>query len=347
MQGKPSILIVGAGAMGMVTGYHFGLAGAQVTFLVRPTRVNDFRPPQILYCYDDGKLKEFSGYRVVGSMSEAGSEPFDFVIVTLDGATTRSSEGTELLRSIGNAIRPTRAMLLMGGVGIGLREHYLQATGLPEERVTGGFLGLLSHQVLANLPLRPPTDPALLAKASIAYRHFSNKVGFFIETRNPEAAREFAAIYNRCGVSRCGSMNKTVVNIITNSAFPMLAASEIAGWPAIDMLVANKELWQLACRAQGEITRLPQHGWIGKLMPLIMTAGVTAKLQRKLEKDMLPLDYQAFNRFHHGGKVHAQDVQVMQNCVAAGIRQGQPMAALKELLARLAAHQASKGPATA
>ena len=96
----------------------------------------------------------------------------------------------------------------------------------------GGFLGLLSHQVSANLPLRAPTDPTLLAKASIAYRHFSNKVGFFIETRNPAAAREFAALYDRCGVSRCGSMNKTVVNIITNSAFPMLAASEIAGWPA-------------------------------------------------------------------------------------------------------------------
>ena len=137
-------------------------------------------------------------------------------------------------------------------------------------------------------------------------------------------------------------MNKTVVNIITNSAFPMLAASEIAGWPDISTLVANKELWSLACRAQSEITRLPQHGWMGKLMPLIMTAGISAKLQRKLEKDMLPLDYQAFNRFHHGGKVHAQDVQVMQNCVASGVSQGQPMTALKELLARLAAHQAAK-----
>ncbi|WP_199821983.1 2-dehydropantoate 2-reductase N-terminal domain-containing protein [Streptomyces sp. XY152] len=34
----PSVCIVGAGSMGVVTGYHLGLAGASVTFLVRPHR---------------------------------------------------------------------------------------------------------------------------------------------------------------------------------------------------------------------------------------------------------------------------------------------------------------------
>ncbi len=341
MEKKPAILIVGAGSMGMVTGYHLQLAGVDVTFLVRPTRVEDFKPPQLLYCYDDATLKKFDDYRVIGNMSESGGKPLDFVIVTLDGATTRSAEGTAVLRDIGNAIRSTAAYLVMGGVGVGLREHYLKTTGLPENRVFGGFLGLLAHQVSANLPVNPPTDPATLAKASMAYRHFSNKKGFLLETRVPEAARAFAALYDRSGVSLCGAMGKTLVDIVTNSAFPMLAASEIANWPNVTALVANKELWQLACRAQAEIMALPQHGLLGKLMAVIMGPGITAKLQLKLEREMLPLDYQAFNRFHHGAKVRAQDVQVMQNCVADGERQGKPMASLRELLARQAAHHAT------
>ena len=36
---KPGVLIVGAGAMGLVIGYHLSLAGAQITFLVRPQRL--------------------------------------------------------------------------------------------------------------------------------------------------------------------------------------------------------------------------------------------------------------------------------------------------------------------
>ncbi|KQV14521.1 MULTISPECIES: hypothetical protein [unclassified Kitasatospora] len=56
---------------------------------------------------------------------------------------------------------------------------------------------------------------------------------------------------------------------------------------------------------------------------------------------MLPLDYQAFNRFYHGGKVHAQDVEGLRSCLAEGRRQGRPMAALQALLARLDAREAA------
>lgn len=53
---------------------------------------------------------------------------------------------------------------------------------------------------------------------------------------------------------------------------------------------------------------------------------------------MRPLDYQAFNRFHHGGKVHAQDVSALRDCLADGQRQGRKMTALKTLLDRLDRH---------
>jgi hypothetical protein len=70
-----------------------------------------------------------------------------------------------------------------------------------------------------------------------------------------------------------------------------------------------------------------------------MTEKMQLKIWRKVEKDSLPMDFQAFNRFHHGGKVQPQDIEVMQNCVADGERQGFAMSALKEVLARLDAHK--------
>jgi hypothetical protein len=340
---KPSVLIVGAGAVGLAVGYHLSLAGADITFLVRPGRKAAFAAPQQLYCYDDVALKTFAGYSVVESVAELAEQRFQFVMVTLDGYTSRTAEGTAMLRSLGDAIRATDAIVIMcGGFGIGLREHYLQAMRIAENRLLTGFTTILSHQSSANLPVHAPTDPAQVAKASICYKQPANRIGFRLETRNATAAKQFAALYNRCGVSRCGLMHPTLLNTVANAGFPMFAACELAGWPDdLATVVADKELWRLACRAQGEIIALPQNGWLGKLIALIMGPRVTANLHLSLEREMRPLDYQAFSRFHHGGKVHAQDVKALRDCLAEGQRQGRPMTALKELLRRLDEHAAA------
>lgn len=338
MVSEPSVLIVGAGAMGMVAGYHLQLGGTRVSFLVRPGRIEAFKAPRQLYCYDDHELKTFDGYRVVDTLAAIADETFDYVILTLDGASSRGSEATAMLASLGSAIAGKKTLLLIGGVGVGLREHVLQTTQLPEPRVLNGALALLAHQVSANLPVHAPTRPELLAQAAIAYRHVNGTLSFVVDSSLP-AAREFVALYNRSSVSRGALMNAALFGIMGNAAFPMLAASEIAGWPKIDALVAQRELWHLSCQAQNEITALAQFGWIGKLVALLMTDTVNAAIQRKVERDAMPLDYQAFNRFHHGGKLRAQDVQVMHHCVAAGERQGKPMTALRTLLDRLDAQQ--------
>jgi len=63
-----------------------------------------------------------------------------------------------------------------------------------------------------------------------------------------------------------------------------------------------------------------------------------AKNNLKMERDCLPVDYSAFNRFHHGGKVREQDIQVLRDVLASGRSQGRAMPALTELLARYEAH---------
>ncbi|KAK2694495.1 hypothetical protein Focb16_v003954 [Fusarium oxysporum f. sp. cubense] len=59
---NPTVLIVGAGSMGLVTGYHLSLAGAEVTYLVRPKRAGELEQPQFLYWLDKQELHEFKSY---------------------------------------------------------------------------------------------------------------------------------------------------------------------------------------------------------------------------------------------------------------------------------------------
>lgn len=342
-----SVLIVGAGAMGFALGYHLSLAEADITFLVRPGRSAAFASPQQLYCYDDASLKTFTGYSIVENVAELAQKRFQFVIVTLDGHTSRMAEGTAMLRSLGDAIRASNATVIAGDFGLDLREHYLKTMRIPEDRLLSGFLFMLSHQTRANLPVHAPTNPALVAQASVCYKHPANKIGFQIITRHSTAAREFAALYNHCGVSRCGQMSPVLVNTAGKAVFAVYAACEIAGWPdTFATVVANKELWRLACRAQREIMALPRHGWLGKLMALIMGPRVTANMHLKMEREMLPLDYQAFNHFHHGGKVRSQDVALLHDCLAEGQRHGQPMTALSALLAKRSAYETASTAGT-
>ena len=142
-------------------------------------------------------------------------------------------------------------------------------------------------------------------------RYPANRVGFQVETNNKAAAKQFVEIYNRNEVSRCGQNSPAMFNIFSSIGFPVYAACDIADWPDVSTVVANKELWRLAIRAQGEIAALPQHGLLGKLMTLFMGPRMMAKIHLKIERDTLPLDLQAFNRFHHGGKVRAQNVESM------------------------------------
>jgi Ketopantoate reductase PanE/ApbA len=336
---KQSVLIVGAGALGLITGYHLSLAGAEVTIFVRPSKLAELKTPQLLYCYDDHQLKEFTAYRPIATVAEVAAQRFDYVLVTFDGAVCRSAEGSQLLRELGDAIRPTSAKLIIGGVGIGLRDFYLQTTRLPEDRLMEGTLGSLAYQVQrADMPLHAPTNAALLAKASIAYHHFPNKVGFMLAARPAQAAKEFAALYDRCGVARVSVMNVMLYTILNNTFFPITAVCDLAGWPDAKTMAANQPLMSLCSKSMKEIIGLPQHGWIGKIVRLFISEKMLAKLLSKMERESLPLDFHAFNKFHHGGKVRAQDIQVMQNCVESGEAQGQSMTALRELLRKYQAH---------
>ncbi len=340
--GNPAVLIVGAGALGVTTGYHLALAGADITFLVRPARLQSLKSPQVLYCYDDGQLKEFAGFAAVASAGEAAQASYDHVLVTMDGATCRGEEATRLLEALGDVIRPTSAAVIVCGIGV--RAYLRDVMRLADERVIEGTMRMLSYQVdRVTLPLHPPTDPDKLAQATMAYRHVGGIDGFMLAGKPDGPGRDFVELYNRCRVSRCQTVNSRAYTMFTRSAFPTFAVFDMAGWPDAETMSKNRELMSLCARAVREIMRLPEHGWPGKLGGLLMNRRLLARMNIKTERNCLPVDYQAFNRFHHGGKVLEQDIGVMKQCLESGRAQGRAMPALEQLVSRYEAHCAASG----
>ncbi|KHK90246.1 ketopantoate reductase family protein [Novosphingobium malaysiense] len=330
---NPSVLIVGAGALGLVTGYHLALAGAQVTYLVRPNRMAALADPQLLYCYDDHQLKSFADYRACASVEDATQSEHDFVIVTMDGATCRGEEATALLRDLGHAIRTTNAIAVISGVGV--LDYCKDVLGLPSDRVMEGTMGILAYQCdRTKMPIIPPTDAGKLSQASLAYRHVGKNPGFMAIKPPKRSARAFAELYNQCGVSRCAVMDAKLFATFASSIFVTMAMFDLAGWPDAATLARDEELMTLGARATKEVMRLSRHGVAGKLGSLLVSAKSLARTNAKMERDCLPVDYSAFNAFHHGGKVRQQDLAYLQACLNAGTREGRAMPALTELVRR-------------
>lgn len=330
-----SVLVVGAGALGMTCAYHLQLAGADISFLVRPHRLEVLSRPQQLYCYNDYSIKTLEGYGLLTESDDLKSHRFDFILLTLDGALCRSDEGVATLGAIGRAWGQSGANLIITGVGVGLRDHISEASGFPGEHLLQGTMQMFAYQVgRPGAPEPSEVDKALHDQADIAYIHFPGKPGFIMSGSPKKAAKAFADLYGRCGVNSCQRVPQKLYEAVSNLLFPFTLACELNGWQGTESVIADTDLWQLSCKSQREILGLKRHGIPGKLMSLAMTDRALKKMMLGFERDAEPMGFTAFNRFHHGGKVLAQDIRSLENCVSAGKSEGRNMSATETLLAR-------------
>lgn len=334
-QTPPRVAVVGAGAMGVVTGYHFHRAGAEVTFVVRPERLGRTPASFALYSYDDGSLEDFTSFNVIAGPAALDAIAPEFVVLTPDGAALADAAGRGMLRELGAAVRDQDAVVVVGAVGIGVRDLVVAETELPDDRVVAGLFAMLAHQVAGfDLPVHPPTDAALLARADFAYRHL-NEGGFLLETRNARAAEQFVRLYDRCGIARCFTATPEHFAMMIHESAPINLLVGL-GRPVADIAAKDADLWALTTEAMRAILGLAEHGEAGSEAARALTAESVLAGQKALEAAARPLDYAAFNAGHHGAKVHAADVAMMRGCIARGEAEGRDMTAVRQLLQRLA-----------
>ncbi|WP_421579940.1 ketopantoate reductase family protein [Shinella sp. M31] len=286
---QPRILIAGAGAMGLVSGYHLALSGAEVTFLVRPHRINQLARPQLLYSYDDGALNSYHGYGLATDLAQLTPNEYDYILITLDSAALRDPAGVTLAEAVGRIARNTSTRVILGTYGVELLPWFLSVSGLASDQVTNGVLGIQSHNVgSAELPLHAPTDADLLARADYAYRHCF-PFGFIVDDSAPEVAAQFAALYSVSGVSLCIVMPAEQMKIFAAPAFAQLAAAGMGGWPQPADIDPESEFWRLGTASTLEILGLSIHGQAGQQAKAQTTATSILEFWRTWEQDMLPL----------------------------------------------------------
>ena len=345
--------------MGLIIGYMFQLGGTEVTFLVRPHTAAKLDRPQKLYSFDEKKTHIFSGYKYLTDPSQvapaAASAPFDFVLITLDGAALQSVDGLKLVHALGDAVRgttpPHATKIVLGTCYYNILPWFLATAGLTLDDVTCGALGIYSYPPQSfTLPLQPTADvdTAQLSAADLAYVDHRS-AAIWVNDENPDIAKAFVELFDRCGVSRALVRPSAVGNLYLNSVFATFAALDLMGWPASTADIdTSSPVWRLGVAAHKEILRLPMHGPAGVAAAEADGSeageGVVATL-RDLETLLQPLDFMAFNKFHHGGKVLKQDTQHLKKLLADATAAGHAMPALTELVAQVTAKQSKEAAA--
>lgn len=337
---KPKVLIIGCGAVGLSQGYHLS-TGADITYLVRPGRKPAFLAPRQLYAYKTDELHTFPSYRVIESVAEVKGETFAFVFDTLDGHTARSENGVATIRSVGDLINEPQnkeCFLVFDAVGLDMDEHYACNLRVPKSRLLMAA-SMLAHQPTPQISIPAAANKDLVSKADMLYVPAIPGVGLMIGNTQPALIKKVSTIYNMNGVLVISTLPAFIIAPFQPIAILQLLVWDIDGFRPFSHLRSNTELWSLLLRAQTEILRIPQYGWTGWFLSLIIGSWATEKAMTLPVESSKPLVYHEFNAFHHGGKVAKQDLMILEETLNSGEKSGTKMIALREVVRRARALQ--------
>lgn len=332
----PAVVIVGAGSVGVVAGYDLSRAGSQVTFLVRAHRTEQLARPQVLYSYEDNTVQHYSGFDVITDAAELLQRPADIVIVTLDGAALRAEAGVHLTQELGRAYRDTKTGVVLATGGIHIRSWFIEQSGLREDQVAMGLATTLIHEVpAAAMPSDAAVDAALLGSADYAYRRMHSS-GFMVDDTAPEVAQTLQRAFSGEGVLPAAIVSDNQITANIAGLTPILAWG-LLDWRPLDEFDASDPTWQLAVDAMREIQRLSLFGDTGRSAAEQTEPAAVLESFRQTAEATRPLDYAAFNAYHHGGKVNRQDLDILDEARQEAAAEGAATPALDTLIDRLAA----------
>lgn len=334
-----NILIVGAGAVGLVYGHHFSRAGHQVTFLVKEKyqeKLNqqrnndeDDQPGVILYHLNkDKKLSKpqyFTHFKTITDWNQV--QGFDLIALAISSNALR-----QLPRDhINQALQNNNSDLLMLQPSMTDFEYLNKV--IPARKIFQGMISLISYQTdEVNHLIKPAGTAYYLApmpmpiSASIVDKNNSHDIQQRLKT--------IVSLFKNAGIS-AKSVDSAIDDSRLPSAFLMtfLCALEAANWEFKQLRKTPELLQKLSAAQQALLPRQIignglmnrfKRSFASMLMKLLLRPSVY-KLLLKTAPWFVPLPLEAYLKKHFL-KVRPQTVIYMQE-----YQEAHPIKAIKEL----------------
>jgi len=324
------VLIVGAGAVGQVYGYHFHRGGAVVGFFVREKYAQDLKDrPLVLQQLSQLHLRTkpvlFKEYEVVSSFAGVREGHWDVVVVTISSASLQDGSW---VRNLVASLPPAATVVNLGG-GTLDQGLYLDA-GLPSERLVNGFISFSAWQ--APLPNEnthpvgpipwPNTQPAL-GYVKLIPLPFSG---------DPQRVIQVTSALNKGGMMslRLPAALFNCIYVLPAITTPLLIALEADRW-SFKKLALGPRI-PVTTQAIGEVLRVVA---VEMKMPALAYLrffiwSIGLRIFLLLSIWAMPFDFEAFTSYHFQ-KVGAQTKLYCDHFIETGTERKISVKALSTL----------------
>lgn len=310
------ILLVGAGAVGQVYGYHLHRGGAQVTFYVRAKYreglAQDGMPLYPLKGPDKGKCIEFRDFGLVSTPAEVAAQgPFDQVWLCMSSTALKGDWLEPLLAVVGEAT----VVSLQPGLEDG---PYLRAR-MPAERLVQGLIPMISYQT--PLPTETRNPPGIAFYTPPGKNPFSG----------PRVGPVVAALKAGGWASKAVPDVARVTALGSAMMIPVIAGLEVGGWQF--KAFGRGDGVRLASAALAQTTQIAVPGFRRALIWLFRRPW-TLRFVLFMGERVLPLPLEVYLQYHFT-KVADQTRAQLHTFIERGRAAGQPTEAVEALLRRL------------
>lgn len=307
---KKQILVMGAGAVGLVYGKHFADGGHDVTFYVREKYRAEMVNGSVLYHINsDKKLKRpirFSNYKVVTTFEEIGQNKYDEVYITFSSTAVLKFDFITFKQHLQN--EPTIVMLQAS-----TDDRVLLLQHFEEEQLVQGMITLISY----TAPLATET----VSVPGIAY-WLPPLVPMPVS--GPQKRRDAVIQSFKSGKIRAKSSKSVQNEALYPSAFlgTFLTALEYKNWKFKD-LGSDKSTLRDLNLAVGEVfNALEKQFEIKKPAALgLITKPFVTKIALKVAQKVMPMDLETYLEYHFK-KVNDQTKMYMRNYQAMAEQNG-------------------------
>ncbi len=316
------ILIIGAGAVGLVYGKHFSDAGHSVTFYVREKYIDDLSNGSVLYHINkDKKLNQsiqYKNYELVSSFEEVGQKKYDQIYLSFSSTALMKFDFKGFKENLkGN---PTIVMLHPSK-----SDYDILNQTFPADQIVQGMITLISYQApLVTEQADPP---------GIAY-YLPPMMPTPVSGPN-ERAKEVVSLFKDGKMA--AKVNKSVeMEALFPTAFlsSFLIGLEASDWK-FKKMKKDKHLLSILKQSVDEVmTALETQYKVKRPMPMkLVNSRRMTKLLLTLAPKVMPMDIETYFEYHFK-KVNDQTKMYVNNYMELAKSTGNKYKSIESLLAK-------------